>query len=298
MSMLINYKNVSVFQEVQEVLSDVTFSINEGEFVYIIGKVGTGKSSLLKTLYGELSVSDGEAEVMGYNMVGLKNKYLPELRRKLGIIFQDFQLLTDRTVEKNLQFVLKATGWKDRNEIDERIKEVLSLVGMETKGYKLPSELSGGEQQRIAIARAILNRPKLILADEPTGNLDVDTCRKITELLQRLVTEYGSTVVMITHNMNLLDKYPGRVFECKDHHLRELTDYNNIAEEEEEIKSEDKDEELIIEEFNEVEDTKVKDGSGNDSSIIVLEDIDSEGKSNKPEKSGKEQENNENTEEE
>mgnify|MGYP003308954527 CR=1 FL=1 len=298
MSMLINYKNVSVFQEVQEVLSDVTFSINEGEFVYIIGKVGTGKSSLLKTLYGELSVSDGEAEVMGYNMVGLKNKYLPELRRKLGIIFQDFQLLTDRTVEKNLQFVLKATGWKDRNEIDERIKEVLSLVGMETKGYKLPSELSGGEQQRIAIARAILNRPKLILADEPTGNLDVDTCRKITELLQRLVTEYGSTVVMITHNMNLLDKYPGRVFECKDHHLRELTDYNNIAEEEEEIKSEDKDEELIIEEFNEVEDTKAKDGSGNDSSIIVLEDIDSEGKSNKPEKSGKEQENNENTEEE
>lgn len=298
MSMLINYKNVSVFQEVQEVLSDVTFSINEGEFVYIIGKVGTGKSSLLKTLYGELSVSDGEAEVMGYNMVGLKNKYLPELRRKLGIIFQDFQLLTDRTVEKNLQFVLKATGWKDRNEIDERIKEVLSLVGMETKGYKLPSELSGGEQQRIAIARAILNRPKLILADEPTGNLDVDTCRKITELLQRLVTEYGSTVVMITHNMNLLDKYPGRVFECKDHHLRELTDYNNIAEEEEEIKSEDKDEELIIEEFNEVEDTKAKDGSGNDSSIIVLEDIDSEGKSNKPKKSGKEQENNENTEEE
>ena len=298
MSMLINYKNVSVFQEVQEVLSDVTFSINEGEFVYIIGKVGTGKSSLLKTLYGELSVSDGEAEVMGYNMVGLKNKYLPELRRKLGIIFQDFQLLTDRTVEKNLQFVLKATGWKDRNEIDERIKEVLSLVGMETKGYKLPSELSGGEQQRIAIARAILNRPKLILADEPTGNLDVDTCRKITELLQRLVTEYGSTVVMITHNMNLLDKYPGRVFECKDHHLRELTDYNNIAEEEEEIKSEDKDEELIIEEFNEVEDTKAKDGSGNDSSIIVLEDIDSEGKSNKPEKSGKEQDNNENTEEE
>lgn len=298
MSMLINYKNVSVFQEVQEVLSDVTFSINEGEFVYIIGKVGTGKSSLLKTLYGELSVSDGEAEVMGYNMVGLKNKYLPELRRKLGIIFQDFQLLTDRTVEKNLQFVLKATGWKDRNEIDERIKEVLSLVGMETKGYKLPSELSGGEQQRIAIARAILNRPKLILADEPTGNLDVDTCRKITELLQRLVTEYGSTVVMITHNMNLLDKYPGRVFECKDHHLRELTDYNNIAEEEEEIKSEDKDEELIIEEFNEVEDTKAKDGSGNDSSIIVLEDIDSEEKSNKPEKSGKEQENNENTEEE
>lgn len=296
--MLINYKNVSVFQEVQEVLSDVTFSINEGEFVYIIGKVGTGKSSLLKTLYGELSVSDGEAEVMGYNMVGLKNKYLPELRRKLGIIFQDFQLLTDRTVEKNLQFVLKATGWKDRNEIDERIKEVLSLVGMETKGYKLPSELSGGEQQRIAIARAILNRPKLILADEPTGNLDVDTCRKITELLQRLVTEYGSTVVMITHNMNLLDKYPGRVFECKDHHLRELTDYNNIAEEEEEIKSEDKDEELIIEEFNEVEDTKAKDGSGNDSSIIVLEDIDSEGKSNKPEKSGKEQDNNENTEEE
>lgn len=274
MSMLINYQNVSVFQEVQEVLSNVTFSIDEGEFVYIIGKVGTGKSSLLKTLYGELPIKSGKAEVMEFNMVGLRNKYLPELRRKLGIIFQDFQLLTDRTVERNLRFVLKATGWKDRIKIDERIKEVLTLVGMETKGYKLPSELSGGEQQRIAIARAILNRPKLILADEPTGNLDVETCQKITELLQQLVKEYGSTVVMITHNMNLLEMYPGRVYECKDHQFREVNkaDFRQL---EKDLEDEDSNEDIIVEEFCDMEKASAEkeEEQTEDDRMIILEDI-------------------------
>ena len=259
--MLINYKNVNVYQEVQEVLSDVTFCINEGEFVYIIGKVGSGKSSLLKTIYGELPLNEGEAVVMDHNMVELKNKHLPELRRKLGIIFQDFQLLTDRNVEANLKFVLKATGWKDKNEIEERIQQVLQLVGMETKGYKLPSELSGGEQQRIAIARAILNRPQLILADEPTGNLDMETSNKITELLRRIVKEYNSTVIMITHNLSMLEKYPGRVFLCKDHKLNEIKYYKfnpetsvdeNVKDENNTVKKEEiNDDIIILEDINE-----------------------------------------------
>ena len=221
--MLIEYKHVDIYQEVQEVLADVTFSIDEGEFVYIIGKVGSGKSSLIKTLYGELPIHSGEATVMDYDMSSLKRKHLPELRRKLGVIFQDFQLLTDRSVDANLRFVLKAKGWKNKEEIDNRIAEVLELVGMSTKGYKLPSELSGGEQQRIAIARSILNYPKLILADEPTGNLDADTSKQITELLLRIVKEQGATVVMITHNLHLLDMYPGRVFECKNKALVEVS---------------------------------------------------------------------------
>lgn len=221
--MLIEYKHVDIYQEVQEVLADVTFSIDEGEFVYIIGKVGSGKSSLIKTLYGELPIHSGEATVMDYDMSSLKRKHLPELRRKLGVIFQDFQLLTDRSVDANLRFVLKATGWKNKEDIDNRIAEVLELVGMSTKGYKLPSELSGGEQQRIAIARSILNYPKLILADEPTGNLDADTSKQITELLLRIVKEQGATVVMITHNLHLLDMYPGRVFECKNKALVEVS---------------------------------------------------------------------------
>ena len=221
--MLIEYKHVDIYQEVQEVLADVTFSIDEGEFVYIIGKVGSGKSSLIKTLYGELPIHSGIATVMDYDMSSLKRKHLPELRRKLGVIFQDFQLLTDRSVDANLRFVLKATGWKNKEEIDNRIAEVLELVGMSTKGYKLPSELSGGEQQRIAIARSILNYPKLILADEPTGNLDADTSKQITELLLRIVKEQGATVVMITHNLHLLDMYPGRVFECKNKALVEVS---------------------------------------------------------------------------
>ena len=218
---LINYKNVNIYQDAQLVLKNVDFTVNEGEFIYITGKVGSGKSSLLKTIYAEIPVKEGDAEVLGFNMLKMKQKNVPDLRRKLGIIFQDFQLLTDRTVEANLRFVLKATGWKDKHEIDQRIKDVLELVGMTTKGYKMPNELSGGEQQRISIARAILNRPQLILADEPTGNLDVETSKRITELLQS-ISKAGSTVIMITHNMNLLSQFPGRVFRCEDQEIKEL----------------------------------------------------------------------------
>lgn len=219
---LIDYKDVNIYQESQLVLQDVNVEIGEGEFVYLTGKVGTGKSSFLKTLYGELPVREGEAKVMDYDMVDLKRRHLPDLRKKLGIIFQDFQLLTDRTVDANLRFVLRATGWKNKVDINQRINDVLELVGMSTKGYKMPSELSGGEQQRIVIARAILNRPKLILADEPTGNLDAETSRQIVELLQQ-ISKAGSTVVMITHNQTLLEQFPGRQLLCENHRLTEVT---------------------------------------------------------------------------
>lgn len=207
------------------VLHDVNLNINKGEFVYITGKVGSGKSSLVKTLYAELPIAEGEANVMGYDLTTLKAKHTPELRRKLGIIFQDFQLLTDRSIDANLRFVLKATGWKNEFDIDRRIKEVLELVGMETKGYKMPNELSGGEQQRIAIARAILNNPELILADEPTGNLDNETSCQITELLHS-ICKNGSTVIMITHNLNLIEKYPGRLLLCSNGNI--ISGMNNV----------------------------------------------------------------------
>ena len=203
-------------------LSDVTLELQKGEFVYLIGKVGSGKTSLLKTFYGELDVVDGEAEVLGYNMRTIKRKYIPQLRRKLGIVFQDFQLLTDRTVYNNLEFVLRATGWKNKQEIKDRIEEVLQLVGMSNKGYKLPNELSGGEQQRIVIARAVLNSPAIILADEPTGNLDVETGRAIVELLHG-ICESGSSVVMTTHNLHILNQFPGRVYRCAEHHITDVT---------------------------------------------------------------------------
>ena len=218
---LIDYKNVNVYQEEQLVLSNVNLEVEEGEFIYITGKVGTGKSSLLKTLYGEVPIHEGEANVMGYDLRALKLSHLPELRKKLGIKFQDFLLLTDRSVDANLRFVLKATGWKNKVDIDQRISDVLQLVGMSTKGYKMPSELSGGEQQRIVIARAILNSPKLILADEPPGNLDHETGTHITELLLQ-IRKAGSTVIIITHNMQLLEMYPGRQLKCENHKLVEI----------------------------------------------------------------------------
>lgn len=212
---LINYKNINIYQEDQLILKDVNLEINEGEFVYITGKVGTGKSSLIKTFYGELPIMEGgKAEVLEYDMVKLRRKHLPELRRKLGVIFQDFQLLTDRTVEDNLKFVLKATGWK-KKDIDQRITDVLTLVGMNDFRHNMPNQLSGGEQQRIAIARAILNRPKLILADEPTGNLDPETSAFITSLLHK-ICDAGSAVVMITHNVQLIDSHPGRVIRLEN----------------------------------------------------------------------------------
>jgi cell division transport system ATP-binding protein len=231
---LIEYKDVNVYQESQLVLQDVNVEIGEGEFVYVTGKVGTGKSSFLKTLYGEIPVKEGEAKVMDYDMVELRRRHLPDLRKKLGIIFQDFQLLTDRTVDANLRFVLKATGWKNKVDINQRISDVLELVGMSTKGYKMPSELSGGEQQRIVIARAILNKPKLILADEPTGNLDAETSRQIVELLQR-ISKAGSTVVMITHNLTLLEQFPGRQLQCENHRLTEVTPQKEAQETTEEL---------------------------------------------------------------
>ena len=234
--MLIDYKNVHISQnDGQPTLSGVNFHVDEGEFVYIIGRVGSGKSSLLKTIYQELDIDDAEkAEVLGHNMLTIKRKQVPALRREMGIIFQDFQLLADRTVYKNLRFVLRATGW-GKKEVDERINEVLSLVGMSDKMLRMPYQLSGGEQQRIAIARALLNQPKLIVADEPTGNLDPETAQGIMELL-RQISQSGTAVIMSTHNMPLLDQYPGIVYRCFEGHLEEVTgDYNKmkISEEEE-----------------------------------------------------------------
>lgn len=216
--MIVEYKSVSVMQDTTEVLSGVSFGVEAGEFVYVVGKVGSGKSSLLKTLYGDLPIRQGEATVLGFSLPRLKQRRLPKLRRQLGIIFQDFQLLADRTVEQNLRFVLKATGWKRATDISQRIDEVLHLVGMEGKGDQYPYQLSGGEQQRIAIARAILNKPQLILADEPTGNLDEETSRHITRLLHTICRQ-GSAVIMVTHNMALVSEFPARVLACRDHAL-------------------------------------------------------------------------------
>lgn len=229
--MLIDYKKVNLYQQKDEpVLSDVFFHVDEGEFIYIIGRVGSGKSTLLKSLYFELAVDEAEnAVVLNHDLKKLKQRYIPALRRQIGIIFQDFQLLYDRTVYENLRFVLKATGWKNKADIDKRIDDVLFDVDMQDKKDKLPHELSGGEQQRIAIARAILNKPKLIIADEPTGNLDPVTAESIISLL-RQISQTGTSVIMSTHNIPLLDKYPGVVYRCADGHLEDVTgDYNKIA---------------------------------------------------------------------
>lgn len=228
--MFIEYKNVGIYQDDVCVLEGVNFHVDEGEFIYIIGHVGSGKSSLLKTLYCELDIHDGdEAVVLGRNMLKIKRKEVPALRKELGIIFQDFQLLHDRNVYKNLQFVLRATGWRDKKDMNDRIDEVLEAVGMAEKKLKMPYELSGGEQQRIAIARAILNKPKIIIADEPTGNLDPETADNIVSLLKQ-ISLTGTAVVMSTHNLPMLDKYPGIVYQCKDGAIRDVTSaYNKIS---------------------------------------------------------------------
>ena len=219
---LIRYTDVEIHQQELCVLNDVNLELHKGEFVYLVGKVGSGKTSLLKTFYGELDIASGEADVLGYDMLHIKRKHIPQLRRKLGIVFQDFQLLTDRTVYDNLEFVLRATGWKSKGEIKDKIEEVLNLVGMSNKGYKLPNELSGGEQQRIVIARAVLNSPEIILADEPTGNLDSETGHAIAELLHG-ISEAGALVVMTTHNLQLLREFPGKVYRCADHLMTDVT---------------------------------------------------------------------------
>ena len=221
--MLIDYQKVNIVQDGNIVLKDVDLQVNEGDFVYIIGKVGAGKSSLLKTLYCELDHSNPEkAEVLGRDVSTIRRKDIPALRREMGIIFQDFQLLHDRSVRKNLDFVLRATGWTRRKERRDRITTVLEAVGMTEKLDKMPHELSGGEQQHIAIARALLNKPKIIIADEPTGNLDMDTARHIVSLLKK-ISKDGTAVVMSTHNIPLLDEFPGTVYRCKDNVVKDVT---------------------------------------------------------------------------
>jgi len=209
MSKIIRYHNVSVNQSEQIVLRDVNLEIGEGEFVYLLGRVGSGKSSLMKTMYGELPIASGEAQILDYKLETLKRSQVPYLRRKLGVVFQDFQLLTDRNVEENLLFVLRATGWKDKNAMKSHVMDVLDQVSMANKAYKMPYQLSGGEQQRVVIARALLNMPSLILADEPTGNLDHETGKEIMDLLYS-ISKAGITVVMSTHNTIWPEQYPGR----------------------------------------------------------------------------------------
>jgi len=221
--MLVEYRKANICQgEGESVLENVDFQVNEGDFIYLIGRVGSGKSSLLKTIYCELDIDEAEkAEVLEQNLLEIRRKDIPALRKKMGIIFQDFQLLTDRNVYRNLLFVLKSTGWKDKQEIDTRIREVLSDVKMDDKAEKMPHELSGGEQQRIAIARAILNHPKMIVADEPTGSLDAETADNILQLL-REISQKGTAVIMTTHNMPLLDKYPGTVYRCEEGKMEKI----------------------------------------------------------------------------
>jgi len=219
-SPIVHASKVSIHQGKLLVLRDVSFSVQPGEFVYVVGKTGSGKSSLLKMLYGDVPLADGEATVVGFQLSQLKNKHLPQLRRKIGIVFQDFQLLADRSVDDNLRFVLQATGWKAKSKIDYRINEVLDWVGLKTKGFKFPWELSGGEQQRIVLARALLNEPQLILADEPTGNLDPETSIEILKLM-RTISEAGTAVLMATHEHNFLSSFPARTLRVKDGYVQE-----------------------------------------------------------------------------
>ncbi len=222
--MLISYKNANIYQRHHiRVLKDVTFQVEEGQFIYLIGRVGSGKTTLMRTLYCELDVDEAEeATVLGYDLLTIRRKEIPALRREIGVVFQDFQLLADRSVYKNLEFVLRATGWKKRNEIDERIHKVLKAVGMEDRPGSMPYELSGGEQQRVAIARAILNHPKLILADEPTGNLDPETSNEIINLLFQIAKE-GTAVVISTHNLPLIKEHPSITYRCQDAKLEDVT---------------------------------------------------------------------------
>ena len=235
---LINYKNVDIYhKDGDTVLRGVDFHVEEGEFIYLIGRVGSGKSSLLKTIYCELDIDEAdEAIVLEHDLLTIRRKEIPELRRKMGIIFQDFQLLSDRSVYRNLRFVLKATGWNDKERINDRIDEVLAQVGMADKKERMPHELSGGEQQRIAIARALLNKPELIVADEPTGSLDYETAENIIQLLREISLK-GTAVILTTHNRTLLNKYPGIVYRCNNGRLEEVTnDYNQMQFSEEELK--------------------------------------------------------------
>ncbi len=221
MSTIINYQGVEILRKEHVVLKDVTFSIESGQLVYLVGKVGCGKTSLIKTLYGDVPIYSGSAQIFDYDLTSLRKRDIPMLRRRIGIVFQDFQLLTDRTIFANLEFVLRATGWNDKKMIASRIDEVLNQVDMGNKSYKMPHELSGGEQQRIVIARSLLNNPDIIIADEPTGNLDPETGEQIFTLLSS-IAKNGTAVIIATHNHALIDRFFGRVFICEDKHLSEL----------------------------------------------------------------------------
>lgn len=218
---IVNLEHVSIYHHKNMVLNDVNFIVNRGDFVYMIGKTGSGKSSIMRLLYGDLPLKQGEASVAGFNLKTMKNKEIPVMRRKLGIVFQDFQLLTDRTAKDNLTFYLRATGWDDKAKMEERVNEVLNKVNLSSKGFKMTQELSGGEQQRLVIARALLNDPDLILADEPTGNLDPETSSEIMNLLFE-VSSSKRAVVMVTHNYSLIDKFPSRVVKVDQGKLSEL----------------------------------------------------------------------------
>ena len=237
--MLISYKNANIYQRHGiEVLHGVNFEVDEGEMAYIIGRVGSGKSTLLKTIYCDLDIDEADsAQVLDYDLLTIRRKQIPDLRREVGVVFQDFQLLGDRTVYKNLDFVLRATGWRDKERRNDRIAEVLAMVGLEDKADKMPNELSGGEQQRIAIARALLNNPQIIIADEPTGNLDKETADNIMQLLQR-IAEKGTAVVMSTHNIALVHKYPGKAFQCQDGKMEQVVVRKSEGVKSEGVKSE------------------------------------------------------------
>ncbi len=222
---VVHFSEARIIQRDQTIFENVDLTLSKGDFVYLIGKTGSGKSSLLKTLYGELSLNSGVGKVAGFDLLGLKERQIPNLRRKLGIVFQDYQLLNDRNVNKNLRFVLKATGWRNANEMDQRIKQVLHRVGMSEHGYKFPYQMSGGEQQRIAIARALLNDPELIVADEPTGNLDPQTSMEVMDLLREL-NKNGRSILMATHDYALLLKYPSRTIKCENGKIFEVVHKN------------------------------------------------------------------------
>lgn len=225
---VISFRHADINNGEETVIFDLNMDIYPGDFAYIVGKVGSGKTSIIRTIIAENSLKSGEGEVCGIALNGIKEKEIPFLRRKMGVVFQDFQLLMDRTVEDNLEFVLKATGWKHKDDMDKRIKEVLHDVGMDTKAHKLPHQLSGGEQQRIAIARSLLNNPFVIVADEPTGNLDNETADGILQLLTKINKEDGTAIVMVTHNREIFDKYPGRAFVCKDEKCHEHGGKNEV----------------------------------------------------------------------
>lgn len=225
---IVSFRHADIINGEEKVIYGLDMDVFPGDFVYIVGKVGTGKTSIIRTMTAENPLEDGEGKVCGFDLVGIRDKDIPYLRRKLGVVFQDFQLLMDRTVEENLRFVLKATGWKDSEAMDKRIREVLKAVGVETKAHKKPHQLSGGEQQRIAIARSLLNEPEIIIADEPTGNLDNETADGIMKLLTGINKDRGTAIVMVTHNRSIFEKYCGRVFVCKDEKCVEKKDEDII----------------------------------------------------------------------